>query len=929
MPTCAHPFTTLAAALAAYLAMAPAQAADRYWSPGCTAHSWAQSCWTSAWNLGTLGAAPQAGDRALLRHVGANDLLVQYRSSSAPRLAELQMDALGSGLLTVHQLDDTLHTQAAGIGLVGQAAWRSLGGSLQVDGLLQLGRDAGASGRLSVEGGQVSTGSLQLGLGAGANGWLSIDSGGVGTGSLQLGAAGQAELQLRGGSLAVTGDWLSGADSRFQWEAGSLQLGARTQWQQASFADLSGSRLVLAQAAGQSLRAQQWQLAGQGRAGFTQAGGSLQVDKLLTLGQGNQGQGEWLLQGGSAQVQELVLGDAGQGRLVQSGGSLQVQALQLAREAGSRGTLVLEGGSSRFANGFTAGAGFSEVVWHSGVDTDLRNFRGLSRLHLRGAPDSAFAQVLDRSQQIDVGELALDGGLLLRQTEGRVTVRDNLLLGASREFAYTTYQLQGGLLDVGRIAGPWQTARELRLEGGELRFGTELALSRLLVARTPGSRFHLSLQADQLMDVSELYLGHEEGGGQARFDIHGGTLGDGNAFGSTIRLYGDAQVMHGGGSVLASYLSLSGGQAQWVQRGGRLDVTSNFSIGGGRFAIEGSGFTEVDSAANLGGGGRIEVQAGGLFLNGVFTLGSGTVQLSGGRLTVRNDWRNGEGEGRLVWTGGRLELQGTQFRLDALELGPAVNLVRGVGQEVKLGELTNAGRLELAGRSEIGRFEHHGSLLNTGGMLLVDQLDSDGRMDLHNPGLALQVRGDALLREGASFHTYASTRLQFDGGLSLHPGVLIQGPGGSASGPQLQVNGRLDLQPASPSEMVLDASLQLGDAAILRVDLGSLQGSHRADAWTLSGELLLGGTLELVAGQGFVGHAGAVFTLFNAGSLGGAFAHIDSHYAPLAPGLRWDASQLGVDGTLRVSAVPEPQAWALMLAGLGVLGWRKGRIRDR
>lgn len=942
--TSRHALALAALTLLGAAPVLPAQAADRHWSPTCASAFWHSRCWTPLWNLGELGAPPAAGDRALLRHVAASDRVVVFSGLDSPLLAGLEMDALGAGTLTLQQIGQRLAAQGAVLGGAGHASLRALGGQFEVTGGLLLGRDAGAHGLLQGEGGAVQAGTLELGrqgrgelqlqtgslgvagsllLGrdAGAEGLLRVEEGAVQLGALELGRQGRGELQLRGGSLAVAGGWTSGIDSHFQWEGGSLQLGAGgAQWQQVSFSALSGSRVALAQAAGQQISAHQWLLGGQGRAQFTQTGGSVQVGKSLSLGEGNVGAGQFLQQGGSAQLQRLVLGGKGEGEWVQSGGALQVQQLELASAAGSRGVLRLEAGVSSFAEGVSGGAGFSELVWHSGVQTDLRRIQGLSRLHLRGAPDTPFDRVLDDPLVIDTGELALDGGLFVRQTGGQVRVRDNLYLGASREFFYTTYQLQGGLLDVGRIAGEWQTGRELRLEGGELRFGSELQLARLLVARTPGSRFALSLQADQLMNVSEMYLGHAEGGGEARFAIHGGELRWGS-YGSTVRLYGDSQVMHGGGSVRADYLSLSGAQAHWVQRGGRLDVDTRLDLGGGRFAIEGGGFTEVDGATVIGGGANLDVQAGGLILNGTTTLGEGTVTVSGGRLTVRGHWLNGAGHGRLVWSGGRLLLEGTQLRLDALEVGHGLTLVRTQGQELQVGELLALGRLELANRSEIGRLDHRGTLLATGSGLYLQELDSRGTMQLHTPGTALQVSGDSLLREGASFQTYASTRLQFDGALILHPGVQIAGPGNGARGPQLVANGRVDLQAAGPAAIALDASLQLGESAVLRVDLGT----GGADLWTLSGALQLGGTLQLVAGAGFAPQAGEQFTLFQAGSFGGSFQGLDSHAAPLAAGLRWDASQLGVDGTLRVTAVPEPQSWALMACGLALLLRRRLR----
>ena len=44
---------------------------------------------------------------------------------------------------------------------------------------------------------------------------------------------------------------------------------------------------------------------------------------------------------------------------------------------------------------------------------------------------------------------------------------------------------------------------------------------------------------------------------------------------------------------------------------------------------------------------------------------------------------------------------------------------------------------------------------------------------------------------------------------------------------------------------------------------------------------------------------------------------------------RLDFSQLTTTGTLSVAAVPEPETYALMLAGLGVVGWVARRRQCR
>ena len=110
--------------------------------------------------------------------------------------------------------------------------------------------------------------------------------------------------------------------------------------------------------------------------------------------------------------------------------------------------------------------------------------------------------------------------------------------------------------------------------------------------------------------------------------------------------------------------------------------------------------------------------------------------------------------------------------------------------------------------------------------------------------------------------------------------------------------------------------------------LGNAAGSQH-DQLAGINNLSFNGRLSVVFGNGFA-PSSASFQLFSFQSFAGSFApdRIDVSGFDRA---RLDFSQLGQDGTLSVTAVPEPGSYAMMLAGLGLMGfmvwrWRGARV---
>lgn len=104
-------------------------------------------------------------------------------------------------------------------------------------------------------------------------------------------------------------------------------------------------------------------------------------------------------------------------------------------------------------------------------------------------------------------------------------------------------------------------------------------------------------------------------------------------------------------------------------------------------------------------------------------------------------------------------------------------------------------------------------------------------------------------------------------------------------------------------------------------------GAGGADLLSIAGTAFLGGTLQLTLLDGFTPTAGASFTVVSAGNFLGHFSSVQV----TGLGAGYTSSLFYGDGSVRldVSAVPEPESYALMLAGLGLLSWQLRRRRNR
>ncbi len=116
--------------------------------------------------------------------------------------------------------------------------------------------------------------------------------------------------------------------------------------------------------------------------------------------------------------------------------------------------------------------------------------------------------------------------------------------------------------------------------------------------------------------------------------------------------------------------------------------------------------------------------------------------------------------------------------------------------------------------------------------------------------------------------------------------------------------------------------MNFGSGNLYLGEIGGTQAGTEFDYYNVAGNLNFGGTLRLVSYGSFIGQAGQTFDLFDWGTSSGTFANIDISGFNLAAGTWLDTSSLYQNGsvTISVTAVPEPETYAMLLAGLGLMG---------
>ncbi len=186
-----------------------------------------------------------------------------------------------------------------------------------------------------------------------------------------------------------------------------------------------------------------------------------------------------------------------------------------------------------------------------------------------------------------------------------------------------------------------------------------------------------------------------------------------------------------------------------------------------------------------------------------------------------------------------------------------------------------------------------------------------------------RVYAGSLVKAGAGTLTLSGQN-SFSGGVTVQGGALVAAAGQALGQGDVDVlAGTLVTRFAGPVQI----AGRLGLASAGGLDLGLGAGVSVGAGWLLdvAGSALLDGTLTVSFLDGFSFSEGAVYGLIGASGYSGQFAGLS--FNGLVSG--YTASLIyGASGvSLSLTAVPEPESWALMAAGLGLLVWARRRSR--
>ncbi len=243
-------------------------------------------------------------------------------------------------------------------------------------------------------------------------------------------------------------------------------------------------------------------------------------------------------------------------------------------------------------------------------------------------------------------------------------------------------------------------------------------------------------------------------------------------------------------------------------------------------------------------------------------------------------------------------------------------------------ELTSGATLQTSGTVYLGAYGGTGHLKVEGGSTISSFYGYIGNHFASGESGTARIIGDgsswiadAVIIGGAT--TSGQLAIEDGGKVSarvwLGSSGTLTGDGGTIMGNTTTNQGRIapgGVDGAGVGELDIVGYLDAANAGS-RLEFG-LAGETSFDQLHVDGHVYLGGKLDINLLDGFTPTLGNSFELLSFSSLSNHGFTFDFSDAPLGAGLTWDISTFAFDGTLRITAVPEPSTW--LLAACGALG---------
>lgn len=922
-------WSPLAVAVGLMMAGADASATDYTWTCSSAGYWSTSTCWNPNGVPGT-----QAGDNAYLSGTSFgvavdstsdrsfSSLYLGYQSSTYA----ITLRQMGSSLST----SGTMHVGYMGIGNLDQFYGADTVGTLIVA------NAAGSQGKYQLKGGSITvvngsaigasgTGTfinsggthtdkvLSVGAYSNSNGTYTVSgTGATSATSILVGENGVGTYNQNGGTTTATGSLFAGYGSTgvgtVNLSSGTLNVNSRTY-----LGYVAGAQGTL-NVTGGTFSGNGMTVGLQGTGAVTQSSGTMRLDATgtgsgsLLIGYG--AMGTYNMSGGTLATSYETVGDGSSGTFNQSGGVHTVtNGIMIGATDKGSGTYTVSNGNLTAAtitnNGTLtlSGGWIDAVVTNNGVF----NYNGggfYGRLINNGYTnlnaDAVLADGLDNNSSLFVasnrsltisgtarsvnnGSINLGGGLLVQAAgltnEGSITGFGTIGGGANASFINNA-QL---LVNNGNLA--------LTNAGGNTNAGT-LALSS-------GRQLQLTSSSVTLTNTGTT-------------DLAGGQI---TGAGSLVNAAGGSII--GKGTIAsnfsnAGYLGVGSGTTSITRdfnNSGLIDLNaSSANLTGGKIANSGTVQGWGNVANQVANSGTIEASGGTLALSHAGSTNTGTIATGIGSKVL---FTNGlpTNEGLILLTGGTFDNGGKVLANASGTIGTTRprGVISGNGN-LRTGGLTNGGDISLS----FGNSNVTGAITNNAGGTVV--VSNGAQVTFNND---LKNNGELRVSEGGAANFFGK----------------VSGAGTFSGDGQSRFEGGFN-PGNSPAVVSIGFKSTYSSSSWIEMELG---GTTPGNCDTCSDKIIFnnnvtlkGGDLRVVWWGSNTGSDGQVYDLFDwNGPLTGTFGHL---YLPtLMSGLGWDSSQLYTTGELSIHAVPEPESYALMLAGLLTVGnlamRRSGRQR--